>query len=258
MHKQNTALARPDQDAPSRRPVTLTRFPNVGAKKQKLLKITLSELAALIPETTAESKAALPMLSGLTWGNLRSEQDSLRHKPNAGAVHAVFLDYDAGKITPEEAVERLKAKGLVSLVYTSPSHGMPGKGNRLRFVLPLSEPTPPGAYADLVARVNGVFGGALADESFRFWQAFYFGSVKGQPRAQTFVVQGSRFIDEADELDAQALGPSRPPSDLLTETPQEAVDQSEIPEALSRALNGLKYAKARVLESAKKGHSRTE
>lgn len=258
MHKQNTALARPDQDALSRRPVMLTRFPNVGAKKQKLLKITLPELEALIAETTAANKAALPMLSGLTWGDLRSEKWSLKHRPNAGAVHAIFIDYDAGKITPEDAVERLKALGLVSLVYTSPSHGMPGKGKRWRLVLPLREPTHPDEYAGLVARVNGVFGGALADESFRITQAYFFGSVKGQPPAQTFLSEGSRFIDEATELDAQALGPSRPPSDLLTETPQEAVDQSEIPEALSRALNGLKYAKARVLEAAKKGHSRTE
>lgn len=258
MHKNNTACARPDQDAPSRRAVTLTRFPNVGAKKQKLLKITLPELEALIAETSAANKAALPMLSGLTWGDRRTEKGSLRHGPNAGAVQAIFLDYDAGEIAPEEAVEGLKALGLVSLVYTSPSHQMPGKGNRWRLVLPVSEPTHPDTYADLVARVNGVFGGALADESFRFGQAFYFGSVVGQSPAQTFVVQGSRFIDEADELDAQALGPSRPASDLLTETPQDAVDQSEIPGALSRALNGLNYAKARVLEAADKGHSRTE
>lgn len=258
MLKNNTALVRPDQDAPSRRPVTLTRFPNVGAKKQKVLKITLPALATLIPETTAESKAALPMLSGLTWGDRRTEKGSLRHKANAGAVHAVFLDYDAGEIAPEEAVERLKALGLVSLVYTSPSHQMPGKGNRWRLVLPVNEPTPPDTYADLVARVNGVFGGALADESFRFTQAYFFGSVKGQPPAQTFLSEGSRSIDEAAELDAQALGPSRPPSDLHSETPQAAVDQSEIPEALSRALNGLKYAKARVLEAADKSHSRTE
>ncbi|MCB2129882.1 MAG: hypothetical protein KDE03_12580 [Rhodobacteraceae bacterium] len=257
MHKNNTALARPNQDAPSRRPVTLTRFPDWNGFSKTPLKITLPELAALIAESTAASKPALPMLSGLTWGDLRSENRSLKHRPNAGAVHAIFIDYDAGEITPEEAVERLAALGLVSLVYTSPSHQMPGKGNRWRFVLPLSEPTPPDEYAGLVARVNGVFGGALADESFRFTQAYFFGSVKGQSRAQTFLVEGNRFVDEADELDAQALGPSRKLSDMLDGAPQEAVDQSGIPEALSRALNGLKYAKARVLEVGKKGHSRT-
>lgn len=258
MHKQNTALAPRDQDALAHRPVMFTLFPNVGAKKKKALKKTLPELAAQIAETSAANKAALPMLSGLTWGDRRTEKGSLRHGPNAGAVHAIFLDYDDGKITPGEAVERLKALGLVSLVYTSPSHGMPGKGQRWRLVLPLSEPLPPDDYADLVARVNGVFGGALADESFRITQAYFFGLVEGQPPTQTFVVQGSRFVDEAADLDAQALGPSRPPSDLLSETPQAAVDQSDIPEALSRALNCLKYAKARVLEAAKKGHSRTE
>jgi len=258
MHKNTTARALPEQDALAHRPVTLTRFPDWHGYSKTTPKIALPELADQIAETTAASKPALPMFSGLTWGNSRSANNSLRHRPNAGAVHAIFIDYDAGEITPEEAVERLKALGLVSLVYTSPSHGMPDKGNRWRLVLPLSEPLPPAAYADLVARVNGAFGGALANESFRFWQAYFFGSVKGQAPAQSFVVQGSRFIDEAAELDAQALGPSRPLSDMLGEEPQEAVDQSDIPDALSRALNGLKYAKARILDAANKGHSRTE
>ncbi|WP_339695781.1 DUF5906 domain-containing protein [Celeribacter baekdonensis] len=258
MHKNNTACARPDQDALAHRPVTLTQFPDWNGYSKATLKITLPELADLIAESTAPEKPALPMLSGLTWGNLRSENRSLKHGPNAGAVHAIFIDYDAGKITPAEAVERLKALGLVSLVYTSPSHQMPGKGNRWRLVLPLSEPLPPDAYADLVARVNGVFGGALGDESFRIAQAYFFGSVKGQPPAQTFLSEGSRFIDQADDLDAQALGPSRKLSDMLDEAPQEAVDQSGIPEAVDHALKMLEWAKARVLEAAKKDVSRTE
>lgn len=258
MHKKNTALARPDQDAMSYGPVTLTRFTNVGGKRKTVLNKTLPELGALIAETTAADKAALPMLSGLTWGDRRSGKGSLRHNANACAVHAIFIDYDLGAITPEEAVERLKALGLVALVYTSPSHQMPGKGSRWRLVLPLSEPLPPAAYADLVARVNGVFGGALADESFRISQAYFYGAVEGQPPVQIFLSPGSLCIDEAGDLDAQALGLSRPPSTMLDEAPEDAVDQSEIPEALSRALNGLKYAKARVLDAAKKGYSRTE
>lgn len=258
MQKQNTAPARPVQDAMPHGAVKLTRFPNVGGKKKTVLKTTLPELGTLIAETMAANKAALPMLSGLTWGDRRTEKGSLRHKANAGAVHAIFIDYDAGEITPEEAVERLRALGLFALVYTSPSHRMPGKGSRWRLVLPLSDPLPPAAYYELVARVNGVFGGALADESFRFSQAYFFGSVEGQSPAQTFLSDGPRYINQAADLDPQALGPSRPPSAMLDETPQKAFDQSEIPEALSRALNGLKYAKARVLDAAKKGHSRTE
>ena len=198
------------------------------------------------------------MLSGLTWGNLRSERNSLKHGHNANKVHAVFVDYDAGKITPEEAVARLEALGLVALVYTSARHGLPGLGNRWRLVLPVSKPTHPGDYADLVARVNGIFGGALDDSSFKITQAYFFGSVEGSDPVQTLLVEGVRCIDDAEDLDAQAVGPSRQPSAMLDDAPQEAVDQSEIPEAISRAMNGLKYAKKRVVEVAKKGHSRTD
>ncbi len=258
MHRLNTAVARPDQDAIYHRLVTLTLFPNVGAKKQTVLNETLPELVARIAKTSAADKNKLPMLSGVIWGERRTEKGSLRHKANACEIHAVFIDYDAGEITPEEAVERLKVWDLVALVYTSPSHHMPGKGNRWRIVLPLHAPAPPDAYSDLVARVNGVFGGTLADESFRVAQAYFYGSLEGLPLAQSFVVDGMRCIDEAFDLDAQACGPSRPPSAMLDETPQKAVDQSEIPEAISRALNGLKYAEARVLKMANIGHSRTD
>jgi putative DNA primase/helicase len=217
----------------------------------------LPELAALIEQTEGADKIKLPMLSGLTWGDRRSARHSLKHGPNARAVHAVLVDYDAGEIAPGEAAERLKTLNLIALVCTSPSHLMPGRGNRWRILLPLSGPLPPEAYAGLVGRVNGVFGGALADESFRHTQAYFYGSVKGQPPVQTFLVEGSRYINEADDLDEQALGASRPPSAMLDGPPKEAVNQSDIPEALSRALNGLNYAKARVLEAAEKGHSRT-
>lgn len=110
----------------------------------------------------------------------------------------------------------------------------------------------------MAARMNGVLRGALADELFRLSQGFYFGSVEGQPPARTFLVDGPRCIDQADDLDAQAIGPSRPPSSLLSETPQAAVDQSGIPEAVDHALKMLEWAKARVAEAAKKDVSRTE
>lgn len=251
-----------DQDAPPHRALdkllTLTRFPNWRGYRKTILNLTLAELASLITKTTAADKNKLPMISGLTWGDLRTKKNSLKHRANARAVHAILVDYDAGEIGPEEAAERLKALDLIALVYTSPSHLMPGKGSRWRIGLPLSGAVPPEAYAELVARVNGLFGGALADESFRLSQAYFFGSVERQPPVETFLVEGSRYLNDADDLDAHAIGPSDPPSGMLDAVPQKAVDQSEIPEALSRALNGMNYAKARVLEAAKKGHSRTD
>lgn len=167
-------------------------------------------------------------------------------------------DYDAGEITPEAARDAFTKAGVLALIFTTPSHAKPGKGNRFRVVSPYSRPVRPDERLQMAARMNGVLRGALADESFRLSQGFYFGSVEGQPPARTFLVEGSRFIDQADDLDAQAIGPSRPPSALLDEAPREAVDQSGITEAVDHALKMLEWAKARVLEAAKKDVSRTE
>ncbi|MFU1477007.1 phage/plasmid primase, P4 family [Roseovarius sp. C7] len=262
MQRKNTALARSDQVSMLHeglgKVLTLTRFPDWHGYSKSVLKVSLPELVSLIAETTEAEKTKLPMLSGLTWGTLRTKNKSLKHEANARAVHAIFVDYDAGEITPEEAVEHLKASGLIALLYTSPRHGMRGLGNRWRLVMPLNEPANPDAYAGLVARVNGIFDGALADKFFRLSQAYFFGSVRGGSPVQTFLVDGARYIDEAEDLEEDALGPSKPPSIMLSAVPQAAVDQSNVPEAISRAMNGLKYAKARVLDAANKGHSRTD
>jgi hypothetical protein len=86
--------------------LTLTRFPDWHGYNKTTLKPTLPELAALIEQTEGADKIKLPMLSGLTWGDRRSARHSLKHGPNARAVHAVLVDYDAGEIAPGDASRR--------------------------------------------------------------------------------------------------------------------------------------------------------
>jgi len=55
-----------------------------------------------------------------------------------------------------------------------------------------------------VARVNGLFGGALGGESFTLSQAFYFGAVDGNAEHRVEVIEGTP-IDLLDALDANAV-----------------------------------------------------
>ncbi|MBB95528.1 MAG: hypothetical protein CML68_13180 [Rhodobacteraceae bacterium] len=263
MMMKNTARALPDQELRPRLadvPFAYTIFPDETGGRKVDKTATLRELAKLIPGTSAEAKEYLPFLKLARFGDttaLSPSGHSYRCDANVIEVTGVEGDYDAGEITPEAARDAFTKAGVLALIFTTPSHGKPGKGNRFRVVLPYSRPVRPDERLQMAARMNGVLRGALADESFKLSQGFYFGSVEGQPPVRTFLVDGPRCIDQVDDLDAQAIGPSRPPSALLSETPQAAVDQSEIPEAVDHALKMLDWAKARIVEAAEKGLSRT-
>lgn len=263
MMMKNSVRALPDQELLPRLadvPFAYTIFPDETGGRKVDKTTTLRELAKLIPGTSAETKEYLPFLKLARFGDttaLSPSRHSYRCDANVIEVTGVEGDYDAGEITPEAARDAFTKAGVLALIFTTPSHRKPGKGNRFRVVSPYSHPVRPDERLQMAARMNGVLRGALADESFRLSQGFYFGSVEGQPPARTFLIDGPRCIDQADDLDAQAIGPSRPPSALLSETPQTAVDQSGIPEAVDHALKMLEWAKARIVEAVEKGLSRT-
>ena len=70
--------------------------------------------------------------------------------------------------------------------------------------MPTSRPLPPSERANLVARVNGLFGGVLAGESFTLSQSYYFGRVNNNPAHRAEIVGGD-FIDSRADLDASAI-----------------------------------------------------
>lgn len=236
-------------------PISFTRFPDLGSKTKKEVKVSLRALAPLIEAKTAESKDRLRLFSGLTFGCQKTLKGSLRSTDNALSVFAVFGDYDAGLVSPEDAVQLLQAAGLAALVYTTPSNMQGGKGHRWRVVLALGRARPTDEYYTLVARVNGALGGILADESFKLSQSFYMGGVVGN-KARTILVDG-RFLDEATELDDTSVGAACPPSAIIKDAPQEAVDQSGLPRAVAKACNMIFWAKKKIVEAAQNNQSRT-
>ena len=199
-------------------PIRLTTFPTQGAQRKREVFWSLNELAAEIENTKAADKARLPWVKGARFGDKRTPLrpdparpgkktgNSLRHDANVRAVTAVELDYDAGDIPPEEARDRLERAAITALVYTTPSHGQPGKGNRWRVLAPCSEEVPPERRASYVARLNGVLGGEVDGASFTLSQAFYYGNVTGKTPVRTFPIEGHRYVDQAEDLDASAIG----------------------------------------------------
>jgi hypothetical protein len=89
------------------------------------------------------------------------------------------------------------------LFYTSPSHTP--ESPRWRVLAPTSSELPADRHGALAARVNGLFHGACAGESFTLSQAYFFGHVHGRPPLQIEVIDGD-FIDQRDDLDATAVG----------------------------------------------------
>jgi hypothetical protein len=184
-------------------PIPFTFFRDRAASEKHEAPVSLRKLAEQIRITVADSKAGLPWLKMATFGDVRSDHNALRHDPNVLAVTGIEVDYDGEVISVDEAVATLRGWGVTGLVYTSPSHS--DTAPRWRVLCPLSAPSAPAVRAKMAARLNGLFEGALADESFTLSQAFYYGSVAGKPAPRVALIEGQP-IDAFDLLDIFARG----------------------------------------------------
>ena len=115
----------------------------------------------------------------------------------------VEADYDGGTLGFDDAVMIAEKAGLAALLYTSPSHSPTAP--RWRVLCPASGPLAPGMRDRLMARLNGLYGGVFADESWALSQSYFFGRVNDAQPPQTAIVEGAP-IDELDELDHIARG----------------------------------------------------
>lgn len=185
--------------SPLDRPLAVTFFRDHTATTKDEKSLTLRQLVPMIRTTTAPEKAALPWLKLASFGDGRTRKGSLRNNANVLAIDGVEADYDAGVMTPEQAVAALTAANLAAVVYTSPSHQ--AHTPKWRVLCPLADTTMPEERAALTARLNGVLGGKLARESFTLSQAYYYGSVRKNPAHVVLLVEG-RPLDEAVELEA--------------------------------------------------------
>src|SRR5205085_9193492 len=121
-----------------------------------------------------------------------------RHDANVTSVSGLEADYDGGKVTVEEAVERVRSAGISTIVYTSPSH-TPEKP-KWRILAPLSA-TITGTVEEMrvaraaqMDRLHGIIGGGFDNVSWTLSQSFYFGSVVGKPSIRVELVEGD-YID---------------------------------------------------------------
>ena len=208
---------------PAKGAVTLTLFPTEGAQSKKQVQLTLPELADVIQNTTRESKAVLPWLKFAKFGNKRTKHNSLRTNNNMISFTGIEADYDEEEISFEQAIDTVRRVKLNALLYTSASYKPDAP--HWRVCLPLAkEIVLPSLYglsgkelhrvekersdirAQLVARINGCFGGTLCGVSFVLSQSFYYGGVGDNPSHRALVVNGGDYIDERPDLDASAIG----------------------------------------------------
>jgi len=184
-------------------PLSVTFFRDHAAQSKRTYEHSLRALIPMLRDTTAPSKAELPWLKLATFGDVRTQRGSLRHDDNITAVTGIEADYDGEAITVDRARQILSNAGIAAIIYTSPSHTEDTP--RWRVLCPLAHPIPSHARAGMVARLNGLFVGALASESFTASQAYYYGSVRSNPSHEVVAIEG-RALDEAPELDEQAVG----------------------------------------------------
>jgi hypothetical protein len=185
------------------REIIVTLFFSRGGSKESERTYKVDELRAEILKTSKGSKDALPWLKLARFGEAKTDKGSLRHDANVLAITGIEADYDGEVMTPAEAFQTLEKAGIRSLVYTSPSHK--NEKPRWRVLCPTSAELPPDRRAHLVGRLNGLFAGILAVESFTLSQAYYFGRVNENPLHSAEWVDG-RPIDLCDELDASWIG----------------------------------------------------
>ena len=145
----------------------------------------------------------MPWLKLAKFGRRRSERNCLRHNANVEYITGIELDYDDKQLGFEEAGDIADRAEIGALFYTSASHTPAAP--KWRMLVPTFEPQRPELRAQLVARINGLYGGIFAPELFMLSQAYYFGGVIGRPAHEIMVVGGD-YIDQRRDLDAGALG----------------------------------------------------
>jgi AAA domain len=203
--KANRIVPEPTSDIDTRT-VTVTFFPNKSAQTQRCIELTLPQLAEQIRLETGPSKLELPWLKLMVFGNTRSPRGCLRTNANAKELTGIEVEHDQGEVTLDTAIAILRTVRLRALAYTSPSY-VPASKEKWRIILPVSTNLPLEMRALLVARVNGLFGGKLAPESFVLSQAYLYGRVNDNPAHRVEVIDGD-FIDLRTNLDPSAIGKS--------------------------------------------------
>ncbi len=153
------------------------------------------------------NKKACHWIKLATFGEKRSDADSLRTDANMLSVTGAEGDYDGEVMPPEEAVERLTEAGIECAVYTSASHKEAAP--RWRVIAPFSAPYSASEdemrdyRKDMVHRIEKALGIPLNSESYVLSQSYYWGKVRDTDY-KAFHIKG-KFIDQASWVDDRNL-----------------------------------------------------
>jgi len=183
---------------------------NKGTTIAKARAMGLDEVEQMIRRDPPKlSKDNLRLLKFAKFGDRKTERGSLRHNANVLTITGIEGDCDDDKTPMQWAVNRLRAAGIQSLLYTSPSHE-PGGAGRWRVLCPLAA-----AIKDeldkqhryWVGVLNAYLGGVLGKESFTLSQSYYFGRIIGRPDPEIVRLDG-RCIDELPDHPEPNYGPN--------------------------------------------------
>jgi putative DNA primase/helicase len=180
----------------------VTFFTDYAAASKTEMILDLDDLARRIRTSNGSDKASLPWLKMARFGDIRTKKSSLRHDDNMISISGIEADYDGETIAMDEAVERLRAAKVLCIVYTSPSHTEDAP--RWRVLCPLSQEYTPDERDRFLARLNGLFGGVFADESWTRSQSYYYGSINHNPSHRVVVLDATP-IDLIGMLDTFAI-----------------------------------------------------
>lgn len=191
-------------------PHHVTIWRDIRARQKEDTKLSVMRWRQCMLSTSATKKAELPLFSPAIFGDDRSDSRSLRTDRNVLATTGAVIDLDTWPCQALPPAAIMAAAGILSIVYTTPSHTT--LAPKWRVVCFTSVPLPPGEHRKLVGRVVGVLirgakrdGEIVVDRvSFSLSHSFYFGSVIGTTSYFVSVVPGVH-IDKACYLDAGAL-----------------------------------------------------
>jgi len=192
--------------------VTITRFGAAGATAKEEVAYTIEGLADVILRARGPSKGDLPWLKLALFGDVRSDRNSLRYDDNLVALTGIEADYDGERLGFDFAVNKLAEADLSAIVYTSPSHTP--NAPRWRVLCPFAAIVRRGeggtpelreARNRAMGRLNGLFEGVFAGESWTLSQGYFYGATGDGAHHRVQVVEG-RPIDLCGELDALAMG----------------------------------------------------
>jgi hypothetical protein len=212
--------------------IPVTFFTDYAAATKHEEAYTPRALAERIRTVTAPAKVRLPWLKLATFGERRSDKNSLRNDANVISITGIEADYDGGRVPVGDAVARIEQQGIATIIYTSPSHTEDAP--RWRVLCPLSEPMAPDRRRQMLGRLNGLLGGIFSRESWTLSQGYYFGSVKHNPSHRVELIDGTT-IDHHDDLDVIWIGPGNTEAAAMPDGPG---DEREIAELVRRILTG--------------------